>query len=264
MISIVDVILSILFINTVLLAIGFIIFGIACMRERELFSYLPIYLMFLIGNVFTLNLFVDYTYRIVGMVFFIASALSLFIAAFLDYYKIYIKSDLKKAHLSNSTLAAVVISPLVVTMQIFMMLILITASIMLLRVYLKTRSTVKLLFMTCGMAAVTSQIIQTIPYFDLEFALFLAYAIGTVYITILLINGIVAILEQEIRKTMKIKNSLKDSYSHNLGNILHTISISYELIMSNGISEKELNNLHHLLKDKIKEASELVKEIRKL
>ena len=264
MVSIVDVIIITLFINTVLLAIGIIIFGIACMRDKELFSYLPIYLTFFIGNIFILNQFVDNIFRIIAQIFFIGTAISLFLAAFLDYYKIFIKSNLKKVYISTSTFSALVISPLIVTMQIIMILILLTASIMLLRVYLRTRSIVKLLFMTCGIVAAISTSSQLIPYFELELGLYLAYSIGTVFITILLINGIVAILEQEIQKTMKIKDTLKDNYSHDLGNILQSISISHELIMNNKTSEKELNNVNHLLKDKIVEASELIEEIRKL
>jgi len=60
------------------------------------------------------------------------------------------------------------------------------------------------------------------------------------------------------------KNTLKDKYSHDLGNILHSISITYELIKNKKISENELKELYDLLKNKIREASDLVKEIRKL
>ncbi|MFX1277039.1 MAG: hypothetical protein ACFFBP_11175 [Promethearchaeota archaeon] len=264
MVSIIDVIIITLFINTVLLALGIIIFGIACMRDKELISYLPIYITFFIGNLFILNQFVDNIFRIIAQIFFVGTTFNLFIAAFLDYYKIFIKSNLKTSHISKLTFSAFIFSSLIVNMQILMIFILLTTSIMLLRVYLKARSAVKLLFMTCGIVSMMSTISQLIPYFELELGLYLAYSIGTVFITILLINGIVAILEQEIKKAMKIKNTLKDNYSHDLGNILHSIFMSYELIMNKKISEKELNNVNNLLKDKIIEASELVKEIRKI
>ena len=264
MVSIIDVIIITLFINTVLLAIGIIIFAIACMRDKDLFSYLPIYITFFIGNLFVLNQFVDNIFRMIAQVFFIVTTISLLIAAFLDYYKIFIKSNLKKSHITNSTFSAFFISSIIVPMQIFMILILLTSSILLLRVYLKTRSTVKILFLTCCIVAMMSTISQIIPFYEYELGLYLSYSIGTVFITILLINGIVAILEQEIRNTMKIKNTLKDNYSHDLGNILHSISMSYELIMNIKNSDKEINNVNDLLKDKIIEASELVKEIRKI
>ncbi len=264
MTSVIDLIIAILFINTILILIGTIIFVYVCIYEKELFSYFPIYLLFLIGNLFIINQFLGSIYRLVGMVFFMATALSLFFAAFLDYYKIIIKSAIKKAYISNFIIAAVSLSSFIGTIQIFMMIILIISSIMLLRVYLKTRSTVKLLFMMCGLVATSAQISQLNPYFDLDFGLFVSYIIGTVYITILIINGVVATLEQKIRKTVKIKESLKDNYSHDLGNILLSLSLSYELIKSDRISELESIKLHHVLEDKILEASELVKEIRKL
>ncbi|MFX0072453.1 MAG: hypothetical protein ACFFAO_15315 [Candidatus Hermodarchaeota archaeon] len=264
MATIIDAIFTVLIINTVLLAIGTIIFGIASTREKELFLYYPIYIFFLIGNFFILNQFVDNIYKIIGTIFFIATAFSVFMAAFLDYYKIVIKSDLTKSHISYSILLALVISSLVEIMQICMIFIFTTASIMLFRVYLKTKSIVKLLFMVCALTAVISQISQLNPYFDVEYGLFFAYAVGTVYITILLINGIVAILEQEIMNTIKIKNTLKDNYSHDLGNILHSLSMSYELLKDDTISEHESDELYSLLTNKIDDASKLIKEIRKL
>ncbi len=135
---------------------------------------------------------------------------------------------------------------------------------MLFHAYLRTRSTVKLLFMSCGLVSMISIGSQLIPYYDFEFGLFPAYLTGTAFITILLIIGLVAILEQDNNKNLNVKNNLKDSYSPELGNILHSISISYELINIAEISEQELHKLHKLLKEKIREASELVKEIRNL
>ena len=82
--------------------------------------------------------------------------------------------------------------------------------------------------------------------------------------SVLVVAAIVALLEQEITGTINEKNTLKDKYSHDLGNILHSISITFELMKTMEPSDKELNELEDLLKNKIHEASDLVKEIRKL
>ncbi|TFG06228.1 MAG: hypothetical protein EU539_08140, partial [Promethearchaeota archaeon] len=206
MASIVDAIISILIINAILLAIGGVVFGIACLRRKELFKYLPIYVTFSIGNAFYLFQFVDIVYQFIGVGFFVIAAFCIFFAAFLDYYKLFIKTVHKNAKLSKSTLAAVVVSPLVIAMQIFLIILLALAVIMLLRIYLKTKSTIKLLFMACAMTAVAGLILQLNPYFELEFALFLGNAIATVYISILLIGGIVANIELQLNESM---NTLK-------------------------------------------------------
>ncbi len=202
MVSIIDAIFTILVINAILLALGSIIFGVACWRKRDLISYLPIYITFSIGNAFYLNQFVDVTYQIIGAMFFVGAALCIFTASFQDYYKNFIKPNHRASQISNITLATVVVSPLVIAMQIILVILLICASIMLLRVYLKTRSTIKLLFMTCAMAAVLGLILQLNPFFELEFALFLGNAVATVYISILLVIGIVANIELQLDKSM--------------------------------------------------------------
>ena len=88
--------------------------------------------------------------------------------------------------------------------------------------------------------------------------------IVTSYTSILAVSGVFAMLEQKINSTLKEKNSLKDKYSHDLGNILQSMSMTYELIRGKSISEKELTEVYNLLKNKIYEASDLVRFIREL
>lgn len=80
----------------------------------------------------------------------------------------------------------------------------------------------------------------------------------------LLITSFVALLDKKIMKVLFEKNELKDKYSHDLGNILHTISITYEFIKLKKYSDNELSDLDNLIKDKMSEASDLVKFIRGL
>ncbi|MFX0072454.1 MAG: hypothetical protein ACFFAO_15320, partial [Candidatus Hermodarchaeota archaeon] len=78
---IINVIITILIINTILLVIGSLIFGIACLRKKELLIYLPIYITFSIGNTFYLFQFVDSIYQIIGVLFFVVAAFCIFFAA---------------------------------------------------------------------------------------------------------------------------------------------------------------------------------------
>ena len=135
---------------------------------------------------------------------------------------------------------------------------------MLLRIYIKTKSPSRFLFMISIIAATIAMFFITLDSYRVEWAFIFGNIIVSSYMSVLVVAAIVALLEQEITGTINEKNTLKDKYSHDLGNILHSISITFELMKTMEPSDKELNELEDLLKNKIHEASDLVKEIRKL
>jgi hypothetical protein len=55
---------------------------------------------------------------------------------------------------------------------------------------------------------------------------------------------------------------LKDSYSHDLGNILQSIQLSFGILSQNKSNEGEKLNLFKLIEKKCKEASDLINKIR--
>lgn len=82
-----------------------------------------------------------------------------------------------------------------------------------------------------------------------------------IIMTILLISFIIHL---EYTISSKQQNQLKDKYSHNLGNILQVIYSSSDLFKRiSKIDDKNKEKLD-LIEKKCKEASELIKEIRKL
>ncbi|MFX1325638.1 MAG: hypothetical protein ACFE8N_11825 [Promethearchaeota archaeon] len=75
---------------------------------------------------------------------------------------------------------------------------------------------------------------------------------------------IVFLIHLEFILSNEQQNRLKDTYSHNLGNIMQIINSSSDLIsMTTELSEQEKKNLT-LIQEKCKEASKLIKNIRKL
>ncbi len=81
--------------------------------------------------------------------------------------------------------------------------------------------------------------------------------ITSVFIIIFLIH-----VEYNNNTITKIK--LEDQYSHDLGNILQVISGAADIIKIDGLVEEKDTEMYELLKEKCKEASSLIKEIRKL
>ena len=60
------------------------------------------------------------------------------------------------------------------------------------------------------------------------------------------------------------KFDLKDTYSHELGNIMQAIFTTFDLIKTKREPKKDLAELETMLETKLNEASALIKEIRKL
>jgi len=259
-----EIIGMILTINTVLMIIGGIIFAIACFRQRNLLSWMPIFIILAIGNFFFTYQFVDYLYQLIAYCLFGVAAIFTFNAAFIEYYKLFIKTNNQKSQAVNFMIAVVALMPIIIGFQIFVLSILIATIIMLLRIYIKTRSPSRFLFMISIIAATIAMFFISLDSFGVEGAFIFGNIIVTSYMSVLVVAAIVALLEQEITGTINEKNTLKDKYSHDLGNILHSISITFELMKTMEPSDKELNELENLLKNKIHEASDLVKEIRKL
>ncbi len=69
--------------------------------------------------------------------------------------------------------------------------------------------------------------------------------------------------DQKYRDAFNQTLKLKDTYSHDLGNILQNIQLSLEMspLVPN---EQEKNTLNELTLKKLKEASDLIKKIRDL
>ncbi len=89
------------------------------------------------------------------------------------------------------------------------------------------------------------------------------YFIPSIAISILLIT---LLIHMEYTITERVKDQMKDKYSHDLGNIIQSISLIFSLNAEKpdlGIKQ-EKEELDTMLKSKIDDARELLKEIRKL
>jgi len=141
---------------------------------------------------------------------------------------------------------------------------------MLIRLYIKKRTTTTLLFMACVFIAGIGLVFQTIPYYELELGLLLGNGFATIYITIMLVNGIVAYIEFQLEKSNKnLINIIKTASetSINVSNIATELAASASEV--NASSEEiastvqnvnqealiikdytdDLNNVMHMIKN---------------
>jgi signal transduction histidine kinase len=76
---------------------------------------------------------------------------------------------------------------------------------------------------------------------------------------------IILLVHLEYTISSRVKNNLKDKYSHDLGNVLQAIRTNCELArLRKMLSEKELGELDNLLEESNKEAARLINEIRNI
>jgi hypothetical protein len=72
----------------------------------------------------------------------------------------------------------------------------------------------------------------------------------------------ILIIHMKFRETLSEKSELKDKYSHNLGNAIQAIYTALELTENYNLNEQDEKMVRQTSDDKIKEAAELLKEIR--
>lgn len=264
MLTEIEIMFLILIFNTVLLLVGGIIFAIACWYQRELLIWMPIFIILTIGYSFFTYQFIDSTYQLIANILFVIASVFTFIGAFSEYYKVFIKPANQKSEELKYLGIMVALSPLILGIQIIVISLLLAAILMLIRIYIRTKSITRMFFLVSIIGATFAMIFIFLDNYGIEGALIFGNIIVTSYTSILAVSGIVALLEQKINSTSMEKNNLKDKYSHDLGNILHSMSMTYELIRGKSISETELIEVYNLLKNKIYEASDLVRFIREL
>ena len=98
--------------------------------------------------------------------------------------------------------------------------------------------------------------------YDADDVLLIFLHYGWLIISTFLLILLSAHLEYRITFTQKF--DLKDKFSHNLGNALHSIFNSMTLLDNREITEEERVEIRELLEEKEKEATELLGEIREL
>ena len=256
--------LIVLTLNAIIAGVSSISFGIACKKQKNLRQWFFSYIFLAIGNILDIFQFGNSLITLLAIIMFTLAAVFFLIATFLDYYKIFIKINNQNLIPRVKFIVILVIGLIFLGVYIFIMVMLLISTIMLLRIYLKTHSATKLFLLITSISALICIIALYFSYFGIEGAYFFSNILVTFFVTLMLSTSFVALLEQKIINTLNEKNILKDKYSHDLGNILQAISISYDLINRKHASAIKSDELDTLIKNKVNEASKLVKSIRDL
>lgn len=224
----IDIIL-ILTLNTVLTAVACIPFSIACKTQKELRPWLSVYILLTVGNLVSIFQYTDETIRIIANLLFALTTVALAIVVFMEYYKMFIKLNNQNRTVRDKLMAVATITPLILGIEIFMIIIVSVSCVMLFRIYMKTRSATRLFLLMSAISAIIGIIALTLQNFALEGALIFGNVLVTFYATLMLSTGFVSIIEQKLENSNKILRNVISTASEtsiNVANIATELAAS--------------------------------------
>ncbi|MFX0070373.1 MAG: hypothetical protein ACFFAO_04705 [Candidatus Hermodarchaeota archaeon] len=246
--------------------IASIIMGYDYIKRRDLLYWLLAYIVVTIGFLFNV---IDGAVNpgeesLIGNIFYTIAIFIVFYTNFNEYYRTFIPSKGNGNKFKKSIIVVMAINPFLIGLEVVIITVSIISIVLLLRIFWVKRTPTHG-FLSLALVSSTTTIIMTaLESLGIEGLTLLNYGNSVIFTTLLVVTALVAFAEQKIIETQNDKDTLKDTYSHNLGNILHSITLAYELIDGRDLTEKDINDLSHLLKEKTVEAADLIKEIRKL
>jgi hypothetical protein len=219
----------ILTLNTVLTAVACIPFSIACKTQKELRPWLSVYILLTIGNIFSIFQYTDDNIRLFANLLFALTTVALGIVVFMEYYKMFIKSNNQNLTIRDKLMAIATITPIVLGIQIFMTILVSISCVMLFRIYMKTRSATRLFLLMSAISAVIGIIALALQTYAVEGALIFGNVLVTFYATLMLSTGFVAVIEQKLEQSNEILKNVISSASEasiNVSNIATELAAS--------------------------------------
>ena len=244
--------LIILIFNTVISATACIPFGLACKTQKNLRPFILTYIFLSIANLLCIFQFDSDAISIIANIFFALASIFFVIAVFIEYNKMFLKSSNQKLNIKEKLMAASAVAPVVIGIEIFMIVLISIAFLMLLRLYLKTRSATKLFFLITGIAAILSALGSLLNNFDFEgeSAYFFSNLTLTFFATLMLSTGFVALIEEKIEymnKKLTLIISSSSETSINVANIATELAASASEV--NASSEEIASTVQEVSKE---------------
>lgn len=214
----------------ILSIIAVVIFGyITLTKRKDLKIWLFSYISLSIGFFFQILLQSNRENELIDTVtnlFYGLAALFIFISVLEEYYKTFLKDQVKKG-LSRKLIAAV--SPMVIGLESFMIVILIVSMIMLLRIYFHKKTPTHAFLFLVLLGAFFSVLTTMLKTFETPNSSEVAAIATFFFVTMMMVTGIVAIIEQKISF---VNNKLTDVISASSEASINVANIATELAAS--------------------------------
>ncbi len=174
-------------------------FGLACKTQKELRPWLSVFILITIANYFSILRFTNYTLEIITTLLFAVTAIALFFAASIEYYGMFIKPNTRNIQLRDKLMAVAAMSPLIIGIEIFMLTILGITSILLVKIYLKTRTYTKFFLLMSTISSAIGLIAMGFQTNYVESTVIF----GNIITMLLFATGFTAIIEQKLSDSNK-------------------------------------------------------------
>lgn len=204
-----------------------VVFSIVCRKRRDLLVWLPMYILLAIGFVLINFENVVEELSLVSYIFMLLSVISIFIAVVKEYYDTFLKYN---KSVPRSILATVSIMDLAISgILIVLFILLVIAFFLFLRIYRKKNTPTHAFLVIVIIAALI--VICNQLYSSLGGATIENFGEGIMicFVTILLVTGLVALIEQRIIRVNDSLNSVLNTASKasiNIANIATELSSS--------------------------------------
>ncbi|TFG03297.1 MAG: hypothetical protein EU539_12395 [Promethearchaeota archaeon] len=187
-----------------------------------------------------------------GNIFYVIGVIVIFIAILKEYYSTFLQGQIKSTSKKGITLAAVSVSPIVIGMEVFIVILCLTGAILLLRIFLvkKTPTHAFLcLILFAGLITLTITIFDTVGFENVRI---FGQATTIFFNTILLVTAIVALIEKKIVSTSAALENVINTASEaslNVSNIATELAASASEV--NASSEEISSTVQDVSQDAI-------------
>ena len=200
-----------------------IIFSFVCMKRRDLLAWLPMYILLAIGFVLINFENIVAELSLISYVFIMLSVISIFVAVVKEYYDTFIKYNNSKNQSILAAISAIPVLDLAISGILVVLFILLVISLFLfIRIYRKKNTPTHAFFGIVIIAAII--VVCNQLYTSMGGTAILNFGEGIMisFATILLVTGLVALIEQRIKRVNSSLNTVLNNASQasiNISNI---------------------------------------------
>ena len=258
-------------------SLGVINLSIVCFWRKDLIKYLPAYISNAIGYIFyTLHIF-DYSFRVIGNICYLLTAIFAFLSYYYEYHKTFLKKKKKFNSTSQISVILITLSPIllvIIGLQIIVIFLLIISCLMMIRLFYYKKTPTHLVLILVSIIASFALFTAILNDLEVAGAWELSYIITLLLASLILTMPIVGYTEDKI---IKSETKYRDAYNltefykkllaHDIGNILQNVSSSSEIISllpENQVNLKNIKEYLDIIRNQVGRGSNLISKIHKL
>lgn len=253
--------------------IGALIFGLVCIRRRDLISWLPAYIAGSLSEILRLISEVDYDlYYLIGLGFSSLTVIFMIVAVYQEYYMTFFKSS--KIGLTSILQITIFQQILSIGLQVIIGILLLIAFFMILRITIRKRTPTYAIFCIILLCGILNLITLALRDAGVEGADEIFQFSSIVMATNVLLTGLVALIEERLvnsetkyRQAFNRAEFYKDLFIHDINNILQNLQFSLDIISQNLKKvgqNKKLDELITIAMDQVNRGAELGLNVKKL